>query len=234
MRISGVERSNAMNANTIDLGRTDEEALTSEVSDEARLLLREFSHRINNEFASAIGVISIAVRSANDEAKVTLAAVQDQLQNHALVHHALQMPEHTSCIDAAAYLRQLTWAISRSKLERKGIELRFVERTFQMNSERCWRLGLIVSELIANAERHAFGNGGGLIRVELLPSLSFVECRVTDNGTGEANSCPGHGLKIVEALARSIGGTIDQRFEPHGATAVLIFPTEMDTTERLA
>jgi two-component sensor histidine kinase len=36
---------------------------------EARLLLREFSHRINNEFASAIGVIAIAARSANDEAR---------------------------------------------------------------------------------------------------------------------------------------------------------------------
>src|SRR6476661_6790843 len=121
---------------------------------EAPLLLREFSHRINNEFASAIGVISIAAaRSANDEAKVALAAVQDQLQNYALVHHALQMPEHTSCIDAAAYIRQLCLAISRSKLERKGIELRLMERTFQMNSERCWRLGLILSDFITNAER---------------------------------------------------------------------------------
>jgi two-component sensor histidine kinase len=204
--------------------------LTSGVSDEARLLLREFSHRINNEFASAIGAISIAAaRSADDEAKVALAAVQDRLQNYALVHHALQMPEDVSCIDAAAYLRHLCWAISRSKLERKGIELRYVERTFRMNSERCWRLGLIVSELITNAERHAFRNGGGSIRVELLPSLSFVECRVTDNGTAEANARPGHGLKIVEALARSLGGTIDQRFGPHGATAVLIFPADMDT-----
>ena len=202
---------------------------------EARLLLREFSHRINNEFASAIGVISIAAaRSADDEAKVALAAVRDRLQNYALVHHALQMPKDVSCIDAAAYLRQLCWAISRSKLERNGIELRFVERTFRMNSERCWRLGLIVSELITNAERHAFRNGGGSIRVELLPSLSFVECRVTDNGTAEANARPGHGLKIVEALAKSLGGTIDQRFGPRGATAVLNFPTEIDTTERLA
>ena len=216
------------------LGQADVEVLTSEVFDEARLLLQEFSHRINNEFASAIGVISIAARSANDEAKVALAAVRDRLQNYALVHHALQMPKDVSCIDAAAYLRQLCWAISRSKLERNGIELRFVERTFRMNSERCWRLGLIVSELITNAERHAFRNGGGSIRVELLPSLSFVECRVTDNGTGEANSCPGHGLKIVEALAKSLGGTIDQRFGPHGATAVLIFPADMDTSERLA
>jgi two-component sensor histidine kinase len=209
--------------------------LSERFSSEARLLLREFSHRINNEFASAIGVISIAAaRSADDEAKVALAAVQDRLQSYALVHHALQMPEDDSCIDAAAYLRQLCWAISRSKLEGKGIELRFVERTFRMNSERCWRLGLIVSELITNAERHAFRNGGGSIRVELLPSLSFVECRVTDNGTAEANARPGHGLKIVEALAKSLGGTIDQRFGPHGATAVLIFPADMDTSERLA
>src|SRR6267154_184529 len=204
-------------------------------SSEARLLLREFSHRINNEFASAIGVISIAAaHSANDEAKVVLAAVKDRLQNYALVHHALQMPEHTSCIDAAAYLRELCRAISRSKLESKGIELRLVERTFQMSAERCWRLGLIVSELITNAERHAFRNGGGLIRVELLPSFSFLECRVTDNGTGEGNTGSGHGLKIVEALTKSLGGTIDQRFGPRGATAVLIFQTEIDITERLA
>ena len=223
-----------MKDNTIDLGRTDEKVVASEVSEEARLLLHEFSHRINNEFASAIGVISVAVRSANDEAKAALAAVRDQLQTYALVHHALRMPEHAGCVDAAAHLRQLCRAISRSRLESKGIELRLVERTFQMNSERCWRLGLIVSELITNAERHAFRNGGGMIRVELLPSVAFVECRVTDNGTGEANTYPGHGLKIVEALAKSLGGTIDQRFGPRGATALLIFPTEIDTTERLA
>src|SRR5258705_4702517 len=184
--------------------------LTSEVSDQPRMLLREFSLRTNNEFASAIGVISIAAASsANNEAKVALAAVQDRLQNYALVHHALQMPEDVSCIDAAAYLRQLCWAISRSKLERKGIELRFVERTFRMNSERCWRLGLIVSELITNAERHAFRNGGGPIRAELLPSLSFVECRLTDNGTAGANARPGHGPKILESLAKSPGGPVD-------------------------
>jgi two-component sensor histidine kinase len=224
----------AMNGQTVDLGRIDGDVLASAGSDEARLLMREFSHRINNEFASAIGALSIAARSAKDEAKAALAAVQDQLQMYARVHHALQMPEHTSRIDAAAYLRQLCRAISRSRLESKDIELLLVERTLQMNSVRCWRLGLIVSELITNAERHAFRNGGGLIRVELLPSLSLVECRVTDNGTSKANARPRHGLKIVEALAKSLGGTIDQRFGPRGATAVLIFPTEIDITERSA
>src|SRR6202023_957796 len=104
-----------MNGHTIDLGRIDGEILASEGSDEALLLLREFSHRINNEFASAIGALSIAARSANDEAKAALDAVQGQLQMYARVHHALQMPERTSWIDAAAYLRQLCQAISRSR-----------------------------------------------------------------------------------------------------------------------
>ena len=96
------------------------------------------------------------------------------------MHHALQMPEHSSRIDAALYLRQLCRAICGSKLDAKGIKLLLVERPFQMDSERCWRLGLIVSELITNSTRHAFRDNGGLIRVELLPSS--VDHRMSCDG----------------------------------------------------
>jgi two-component sensor histidine kinase len=203
------------------------ESPSTEQSLEARLLLREFSHRINNEFASAIGMISVAAgHLANGEAKAALAAVEDRLHNYARVHHALQMPEHSSRIDAAAYLRQLCRAICCAKLNAKGIKLLLVERTFQMDSERCWRLGLIVSELITNSTRHAFRDNGGLIRVELLPSTSFIECRVTDNGTRKSAIRTGNGTKIIESLAKSLGGTLGQHFGPQGATTVLIFPTE--------
>jgi hypothetical protein len=83
-------------------------------SSEARLLLREYSHRINNEFASAIGAISVAAaHSADNEAKAVLAAVQDQLQNYAQVHHALQLLffKHAFeaaqlCVSAAAILNK--------------------------------------------------------------------------------------------------------------------------------
>jgi two-component sensor histidine kinase len=192
---------------------------------EARLFLREYSHRINNEFASAIGVISIAAaRSPNEQTKAVLTAVETQLQSYAQVHHVLQMPEHSTRIDAGAYLRQLCWAISRSKLDANGIELLFVERSFQMDSERCWRLGLIVSELITNSARHAFHDTGGTIRVELMPAASFVECRVTDNGVAAPNIRPGHGSRIMRALASSLGATIDQQFGANGTATVLIFP----------
>src|ERR1700741_3070496 len=131
---------------------------TLEVSaSEARLLMHEFSHRISNEFASAIGVISIAAaRSVNDEAKAALAIVHEQLQNYAQLHIALRMPECGIRVDAAAYLRQLCYAISRSKLQTKKIQLILIEHALTMNADRCWRLGLVVSELVTNAARHAF------------------------------------------------------------------------------
>jgi two-component sensor histidine kinase len=85
-------------------------------------------------------------------------------------------------------------------------------------------LGMIVSELITNATRHAFRCGVGSIRVDLLPSGASVECRVTDNGTSDPNIRPGHGIKIINALTESLHGTIDLQFGPHGAKSVLIFP----------
>ena len=213
------------------MGQLIEVASSKRFPSEERLLLREFAHRISNEFASAISVISLAAaRSANDEVKIALAAAQDRLQNYAQVHQALRIPEHGSLIDASSYLRQLCRAISRSRLDVKSIELVLVDRPLRMNSDRCWRLGMIVSELITNAARHAFRESGGVIRVDLRPSQSFVECRVTDNGTAAANIHPGHGLGIVEALAKGPDGKIDQHFGPQGATTVVIFPVDSEAS----
>jgi two-component sensor histidine kinase len=207
------------------MGRFSEPPPSGRCSSDERLLLYEYTHRINNEFTSAICAISIAAaRSSNDEAKAALADVGDLLRNYARVHSALRMPEHTTNVDAGAYLGQLCLAIARSKLDRKGIELVFVERPLVISSECCWRLGMIVAELVTNAVRHAFRERGGVIEVELIPSRSFVECRVTDNGTSEAEIHPGNGLRIVQALAKGLNGKIDQHFGPRGATSILSFP----------
>jgi two-component sensor histidine kinase len=192
---------------------------------EERLLLSELTHRVNNEFASAISVVSLAAaRSNNSEVKNALAAVTDSLQHYALVHHALQMPEYRTRVDAAAYLRQLCRSISRSKLDYKGIKLVLVDHPISMQSDRCWQLGMIVHELITNAARHAFDERGGEIRVELLPSGSFVECHVSDNGSAPTEFRSGRGLKIIEALVEGLDGRFKQQFGLPGSAAVVVFP----------
>jgi two-component sensor histidine kinase len=192
---------------------------------EERLLLSELTHRINNEFASAISVVSLAAaRSNNDEVRNALAAVTACLQQHALVHRALQMPEYRTRVDAAAYFRQLCLSIRLSKLDFKNITLVLVDRPISMQSDRCWQLGMIVYELITNSARHAFDERNGEIRVELFPSGSFVECRVSDNGSAPAEFRPGRGLKIIEALVEGLDGRFKQQFEAQGSTTVVIVP----------
>ena len=135
-------------------------------------------------------------------------------------------------MDAAAYLRQLCLAISRSKLDFKNIKLVLVDRPLMINSESCWRLGVIVSELITNAARHAFHERGGTIVVELRSTASLVECRITDDGTAAATVRPGQGLQIVRAMAEGLNGKIRQHFGPLGSTSVLSFPYAVQQIEQ--
>jgi len=190
-----------------------------------RLLLREMSHRINNELASAISLVSVSARRCNNsEARTALAAVQDRLESFARVHHCLQRPEYTTTIDLAVYIHHLCRGISHSKLADKGIELSLSIYPLRMSSERCWLLGMIVFELITNAARHVFDDEAGSIHLEIWPAGASIECRIADNGTSDANPSPGRGLALVTALAGALCGTVDMQFGPNGTATVVSFP----------
>jgi two-component sensor histidine kinase len=194
---------------------------------EQRLLLQEFSHRIVNELSCAMSVLSAAEARCNStEAKTALGQVQDRLRSFASVEHSLQMPQELAYVDATAHIRQLCQAISRSKLADRGIELFLSDHPCRMSSERCWILGLILSELITNAAKHAFADRPGAIRIELHPLGTSFQCRVSDDGASETKTHRGQGSRIVEALARHLGGTVESEFRTQGSNTVLIFPKQ--------
>jgi two-component sensor histidine kinase len=201
------------------------ELITQQSLPTEHLLMRELSHRVNNEFASAASIIfRAASRCDSHDAKAVLTSVGEELHRYALVHRALQMPEHGTRIDAAMYLQRLCLCIARSKLDSNDIKLVLMARPLLMQSERCWRLGMIVYELITNAARHAFHGMGGEISVEFWPLGSFVGCRVSDNGAGPKDIRKGNGLDIVCELAKSLDGRFEQSFGPQGSMSILVIP----------
>jgi two-component sensor histidine kinase len=189
------------------------------------LLLHELNHRINNEFSSAISAISLAAaHSSNSEVKLALSAVGELLHSYADVHRALQVPDAEGVVDAAAYLRQLCLSVSRSKLNRLEIHLVLAACPLLLRSDRCWRLGMIVYELITNAARHACFKGRREIHVELLRGGSHVVCKVQDNGSSLRNIVPGRGLKIVQELAKTLNGNLQHKVGSKGSISLLAFP----------
>jgi two-component sensor histidine kinase len=172
------------------------------------ILLLELNRRIDNEFASAINLVAVAaVRSDNPEVKTALGNVVELLDEHAAVLGSLKVPDDDALIDAAEYLARLCFCMSRSKLDRMNIHLLFSADTLLLQSDRCWRLGMILYELVTNSARHAYFEGRkGEVRVELSREGTFLKCRVSDNGSVSTRIRPGHGLRILVDLTRSLGG----------------------------
>jgi two-component sensor histidine kinase len=189
------------------------------------LLVQELTHRIKNELASTMGFVSlVAARSGNDEVKLALSGVLEHIYDFAGVYKSLQMPASDHLIDAADYLRTACRSISRARLRHKDVQLVFAGSPLTLTSHRCWRLGMIASELITNASRHAFAKGGGRIQVALASRGGEVSCAVADNGPLAEHGRPGLGMKIVRSLAHDLNGTLDHQFGALGTIATVSFP----------
>lgn len=203
----------------------DESRTIQQSSSSERLLLNEFTHRVNNELAAAIGIAASEIaRTPSDEVRCALARVRQSLENFARVLHLLSVPDVRTRVDGCAYLRSLCGAISASRLQYKGVQVLLVERPLLIDSEQCWRLGLIVSELVTNAVRHAFANDRGRITVDARRDESTIHCSVSDNGCGMGASCQGVGLRIIDAVLRDLRGRMQQQSGTDGATFSIAFP----------
>jgi two-component sensor histidine kinase len=200
-------------------------ALVKPTLPDASLLMREMTHRVSNEFASAVYMVSLAAsRSGDRQVQSVLGDVQEHLEHYARVHRALQMPDIGVSVDVADYLCRLCQAVNNSKLESRGIKLVIAAQPMVLASERCWMLGMIVNELITNAARHAFNGQKGTIRVGLVENKGVALCIVSDNGRASSEVRPQSGLKIVGSLAESLNGNFSQQFGAEGSAAIITFP----------
>jgi two-component sensor histidine kinase len=190
-----------------------------------RTLVRELTHRINNQLASAINLVTAAaVRADNPETKVALGDVAELLQEQANVHRVLAIPEGDALVDAAQYLRRLCLATTRSGLEPIGVDLSFQADTLPLEPERCWRLGMALHELVTNSARHAcFDGRPGEIKIKLSLAHPVVNCIVADNGSLSTRLKPARGLGLVRDLIKSLGGRPEYGFGPEYSSFLLVF-----------
>jgi two-component sensor histidine kinase len=190
------------------------------------LLLRELDHRIKNELTSTIYAVSAkAVHSDNVAVKAALLDVVDLMHQWADVHRSLRMPDQGRLTDAASYLQQLCFSIMKYRLDPLAIRVSFSADDLRLEGERCWKLGLIVSELLTNVARHAqFDGRRPELRVKLTLAGNVVKCGVSDNGSAPEPVRRGRGLTIISELASSLGGRVHTSCAAAGFSFLLTFP----------
>ncbi len=203
----------------------------AEQGDRSLLYVAELLHRVHNEYTKTIAFAStVALRSSNLETKSALSQIIEHLYASAKVYRVLSPPIAGRPVDFTANLTTMCHTMACSDLKARAIELHLaISDSIVLDGMRAWRANLVLSELITNASRHAFGVKGGKISTAVSVKRGDVVCRVSDDGQSAPKPHAGLGTQIVDALADELDGNIERCFTKEGATVTLRFPKEPDS-----
>ena len=187
-------------------------------------LVEEINHRVVNEYAEAIAILTLAASRRSTTADCALKRAAERLRAHAEAHRALLAPRADGPIDLGHHIGKLCSSLSGASLEERGIDLSLSTDEIWIDGARGWRAGLIVAELIRNAVRHGLQGRSGIIGVEVRKKGSRIQCIVSDDGRAASNPAEGRGRRLVRALAAELHGSVNWRFTNSGSIADVEFP----------
>ena len=158
-------------------------------------------------------------------AKSVLAETQARIAAIANLHRSLYAAEDVRTVDLAAYLTALVDELRQSIAANQTAVLTVAAVNARTTTDRAVAIGMIVTELITNAVKYAYPDGGGEVRLRLErdPAGGLV-LAVEDDGIGligNAAGVAGLGGKIVGAMARSLDTELEYGVRPRGTRAFL-------------
>jgi len=179
------------------------------------LLLQEMNHRVNNSLQIIASILLLKAQTVqSEETRQHLRDAHERVLAIATVQEKLHPSPFGAQIEARTYLTRLCESLAATIiLGSQPVSLRVEAGEGTTTSEQAVSMGLIATELIINALKHAFPDGAkGAIVVGFESSASAWRLSVSDDGVGISTRLPeapvriGLGTSIVEALTRQLGG----------------------------
>ena len=196
---------------------TDARAAEKHMNDLLRekvTLLQELQHRVANSLQIIASVLMQNVRTVqSEETRSYLREAHQRVMSVAQLQRQLA----TSSLDDVnlrTYLNDLCQSIGASMIMNHQLSLEVDADESRVSAEASLSLGLLVTELVINAIKHAFPNfRSGKIIVSYSSSGEDWKLSVRDDGVGMATAAgsakAGLGTSIVTALARQLQARIE-------------------------
>ena len=183
---------------------------------EKAVLLNEIQHRITNSLQVIASVLLQSARNvmSDDETRNRLTDARFRAMSIGAVQQHLAAAR-IGPVELRPYLGQLCQSLGTSMIrdhDRQSITVT-IDNTC-VDADVSVSLGLIVTELVINALKHAFADGDDdRIFVDYESRGANWTLSVRDNGLGmplePTMAKPGLGTSIVEALARQLDATVN-------------------------
>ena len=196
---------------------TGEFSEAEELLSRKELLIKEIHHRVKNNLQVVASLLSLQSNRVKDqETKEAFAALRLRIVSMSLVHEKLYGKTDTETLDLGGYLRDLiTLVASKDKFEAGSVSLRIATEPIDIGIDASMSVGLVVTEIVSNAVKHAFlPKGGGELKFEMSGTAEKVVILVEDDGPGfppgfrpEAMNTMGY--KLITSLLGRIRGKLE-------------------------
>jgi len=189
------------------------EQIREDLVREKEILLQELHHRVANSLQIIAGVLMQNARKVqSDESRIHLVDAHQRVMSVAALQKQLAASGKGN-VELRPYFAALCQSIGASMIrDHDQLTLEVNADDSVTTADTSVSLGLIVTELVINALKHAFSpKQGGKILVDYHSLGANWTLCVSDNGAGMPSAPtarPGLGTTIVQALARQLGATV--------------------------
>jgi two-component sensor histidine kinase len=177
---------------------------------EKAILLQELQHRVANSLQIIASILLQSARRAHSDGERThLYDAHSRVMSVAAVQQQLAA-SRLGDVELRPYFTELCHSIGASMIrDPKQLSIEVTADDSVTSADISVSLGLVVTELVINALKHAFpGRRPGKITVDYRSAPTRWTLSVRDNGVGmpkdAASQKAGLGTSIVEALARQL------------------------------
>ena len=200
-------------------------------------------HRVANSLQIIASILLIKARTVqSEETRLQLEDAHQRVLSVAAVQQHLHVVGGGKPIEVGDYLTKLCETLAQSMIgDSRPISLKVEADAGTATSRDAVSIGLIVTELVMNALKHAFPDvkPGAAIVVSYKVAGTDWKLTVSDNGVGKpdviaSETKPGLGTSLVKALTRQLDAVVDIVSDPTG-TAVSVthatFKSNLSTAE---
>ncbi|MFN4271345.1 MAG: sensor histidine kinase [Aliihoeflea sp.] len=197
-------------------------------------LLDEMEHRMANSLQIIASIILMRARTVtSEETRLYLKDAHKRVVSVAALQKKLRQFAGGGDVEMAPYLSSLCEALADSMIgDERKISLDVVNQDGNATAPQAESLGLIATELVMNALKHAFAADmeGQRIRVSYEVDGENWKLSVADNGIGKpdgvfAQAKTGLGTGIVKALAQQLDAVVETVADANGTCVTITHAT---------
>lgn len=184
---------------------------------EKEVLLKEIHHRVKNNLQVVSSLLFLQSQKFNDpELQNCFLESQSRICSMALAHEQLYQSKNLAEISIKGYIENLVGQLQAifSSLD-QAIDCQLAVEDLDLDIAKVVPCGLLITELLSNAYKHAFVDGrSGKVTISMKSSAGKIELAVADNGLGwptdlDYRQVKTLGLQLVKALTNQLNGTLE-------------------------